>query len=232
MEDAGTRLAAFLAARRGRDAFLEHEVKAFLAELGLAVPRGVFIPRDAVLPDSLPFPWPVIAKVAAPNIPSKSDAGGIRFGIGTPAALEGARAELMQIEGAEGVLLEETVPPGVEVIVGGTVDPQFGPVVMFGLGGLFVELFRDVAFALAPLTGDDALMLVERTRGAALLRGFRGTPPIDRRALADTMVAVGALIGSGLLEEIDLNPVVLHPSGALVLDAKMKKFPAPLSSIK
>ena len=81
-------------------------------------------------------------------------------------------------------------------------------------------------------TGDEALLLVERTRGAALLRGFRGKPPLDRRKLAEIMVGVGELIGSGLLEEIDLNPVVLYPRGALVLDAKMKKVPAQSSSIK
>ncbi|HLO25269.1 MAG TPA: acetate--CoA ligase family protein [Geobacteraceae bacterium] len=223
--DARTHLAAFLAARDGRGPLLEHEIKAFLGELGVAVPQGVYLPVNAPLPVPFPLSWPLVAKLAAPGISSKSDVGGIRFGIDSPSALDQARAELMQIKGAEGVLLEETAPPGVEMIVGGTVDPQFGPVVMFGLGGVFVELFRDVAFALAPLTGDEALLLIERTRGAALLRGFRGKPPLDRRALSKIMVAVGELIGSGLLEEIDLNPVVLYPRGALVLDAKMKKAP-------
>ena len=226
------RLANFLAAKGGEGPPLEHEIKGFLRELGVAVPQGAYLPVNAALPVPFPLSWPLVVKVASRSINSKSDAGGIRFGIGTPAALEEVRAELMQIKGAEGVLLEETRPPGVEVIVGGTVDPQFGPVVMFGLGGVFVELFRDVAFALAPLARDEAFRLIERTRGAALIRGFRNKPPLDREALADIIVTVSKLIGSGQLEEIDLNPVALYPHGAVVLDAKMKKNPAPLSVIK
>jgi acyl-CoA synthetase (NDP forming) len=94
---------------------------------------------------------------------------------------------------------------------------------MFGLGGFFVEFFRDVSFALAPVGRLEALRMVERTRGSELLAGFRGRPPVDREALASVIVTVSELIGSGLLAEIDLNPVVLYPSGALVLDAKMKR---------
>jgi acetate---CoA ligase (ADP-forming) subunit beta len=216
------RLEHFLATRQGAPGFLEHEVKGLLRDLGVSVPRGLFIPADAPLPSRIDFCWPLVAKVASLRVPSKTDAGGIRFAIGTTAALEQACAELLRIDGAEGILVEETVPPGIEVIVGGTVDPQFGPLVMFGLGGLFVELFREVAFALAPITRAEAIRLIERTRCALLIHGFRGKPPLDREALANIMVTVGQLVGSGLLEEIDLNPVVLYPRGAVVLDAKMK----------
>jgi len=220
------RLATFLKARTQRTFLPEHEVKDFLRELGISVPGGVFIPAHAPCPSALPLSWPLVVKVVSPLVSSKTEAEGIRFGIASHEDLELARADLMRIEGAEGVFLEETAPPGVEVIVGGTVDPQFGPVVMFGLGGLFVELFRDVAFALAPVTGDDAYRLIDRTRGAALIRGFRGRPSLDREALAKTMVIVGELIGSGLLEEIDLNPVVLYPRGAVALDVKVKPSPS------
>ncbi len=109
------------------------------------------------------------------------------------------------------------------MIVGGTIDPQFGPVVMFGLGGLFVELFRDVAFALAPITREEALRLTSRTRGSRLLGPFRGRPPVDREVLAGIIVTVAELIASGLVAEVDLNPVVLYPPGALVLDGKIKR---------
>ena len=127
----------------------------------------------------------------------------------------------MGIENAEGVILEEQAQPGTEVIVGGIIDPQFGPVVMFGLGGVFVELYRDVAFAPAPMTRDDAFRLMERVKGYRLLTGYRGAPPRDREALADILVIVSELMATGLLEEIDLNPVALYPRGAMILDAKM-----------
>jgi len=221
-------LATFLKAHTKRTSLPEQEVKGFLRELGIAVPRGVFIPAHAPCPSALPLSWPLVVKVVSPLATSKTEAEGIRFGIDSHEGLELARADLMRIEGAEGVLLEETAPPGVEVIVGGIVDPQFGPVVMFGLGGLFVELFRDVAFALAPITRDDAYRLIDRTRGGVLIHGFRGKPSLDREALAKTMVIVGELISSGLLEEIDLNPVVLYPRGAVALDAKVK--PSPLKA--
>jgi acetyl-CoA synthetase (ADP-forming) len=111
----------------------------------------------------------------------------------------------------------------VEVIVGGVIDPQFGPVVMFGLGGVAVELFRDVAFALAPLERGAARRLAAAPKGAALLHGWRGRPAVDREALVSVIVTVSELIGSGLLEEIDLNPVLLYPDGAMVVDAKLKR---------
>ncbi len=217
------RLAALLAAPGRDQSFLEHEVKELLREANLPVPAGRFIPTGAPLPPSLGLRWPLVAKVASRRIASKTDVGGVRPGIASPAELEQVRTELARIDGAEGVLVEETAPPGLEVIVGGTVDPQFGPVVMFGLGGLFVELFRDVAFALAPITHEEALRLAERTRGSQLLHGFRGRPPVDREALARIIVTVADLIASGLVAEVDLNPVVLYPDGALVLDGKLKR---------
>lgn len=217
------RLAAFLAVHEEDQSFLEHEVKGLLRDAGLPVPAGRFIPAGASLPSPLGLRSPFVAKVASHRIGSKSDVSGVRLGIATVAELEQARTELSQIDRAEGILVEEMAPPGLEVIVGGTIDPQFGPVVMFGLGGLFVELFRDVAFALAPLSPTDALRLTDRTRGSRLLHGFRGRAPVDRTELARTIVTVADLIASGLVAEIDLNPVVLYPDGALVLDGKIKR---------
>jgi hypothetical protein len=114
--------------------------------------------------------------------------------------------------------------PGFEVIVGGTIDSTFGPVVMFGPGGLFVELFRDVAFALAPVDRQQAIWLMNETKGEKILNGFRGKPPLDINALADIIVSVSEVIATGHFRTIELNPVVLYPSGALVLDAKMRRI--------
>lgn len=213
----------FLAAREGQASFLEHEVKELLRGLGLPVPAGIFAPAGKALPEPLPLAFPVAAKVAGRRIAGKSDVGGVRLGIADLRQLERAVAELSSIAGAEGVLVEEQAPPGLEVIVGGTIDPQFGPVVMFGLGGVLVELFRDVAFALAPLGVEDARRLIDVTKGARLLYGYRGKQPVDVHALGAVIVTVSELIGSGLLEEIDLNPLVLYPHGAMAVDAKMKR---------
>jgi acetyl-CoA synthetase (ADP-forming) len=198
----------------------EHAVKGFLREAGLPAPDGLYLPVGVPLPDYSRLSYPLVAKVFSSRIRSKSDVGGIRLGLKDSAGVTAAVAELMGIENAEGVILEEQAPPGTEVIVGGIIDPQFGTVVMFGLGGVFVELYRDVAFAPAPMTRDDAFRLMERVKGYRLLTGYRGAPPRDREALADILVIVSELMATGLLEEIDLNPVVLYPRGAMILDAK------------
>ena len=112
--------------------------------------------------------------------------------------------------------------PGVEVIIGGVIDRQFGPIMMFGLGGIFTELFRDVSFGLAPLARDDADWMVGGVKGKRLLEGFRGTPPVDKNALADFLVKASDIMATGYVEEIDLNPVSLYADGAMVLEAKMK----------
>ena len=204
----------------------EGELKVFLREAGLPSPKSLYLPVGAPYPDFSRLSFPLVAKVFSPTIRSKTDVGGIRFGLKDAAAAAAACYDLMKIKDVEGVILEEQARPGTEVIVGGIVDPQFGPVVMFGLGGIFVELFQDVAFALAPLSRDDALHLMTQLKGYRLLTGYRGTEPCDLDTLAEILVTVSELMATGLLEEIDLNPVALYPQGAMILDAKMLVSPA------
>ena len=211
----------FMTKNRGRVTFLEHEVKGLCKEMGFAVPKGRFFARgEAILPLT-DLTFPLAAKISSSKVSSKSDVGGVKTGIKDKDELSRAVQELMRIEGAEGVLVEEMAPQGVEVIVGGVIDNQFGPVVMFGLGGTFVELFKDVAFGLAPLTPGDALWLVQQTKGHSLLKGYRGKPPLDIAILIHTIVAVSEIMATGMVKEIDLNPVALYPEGSLILDAKM-----------
>ncbi len=218
------RLAAlrhFLEKHAGTRVLPEQALKEFLRESGLPAPRSLNLAPGKPFPDFSRLTYPLVAKVFSSKIRSKTDVGGIRFGLKDAAAATAACYDLMKIKGVEGVILEEQAQPGTEVIVGGIVDPQFGPVVMFGLGGIFVELFQDVVFALAPLTRADAFHLMEQPKGYRLLTGYRGTAPCDREALADILVTVSELMATGLLEEIDLNPVALYPDGAMILDAKM-----------
>ncbi len=207
---------------------MEHEAKHLLSGLGLSVPEGVFIEkpqrkllRETVLLKTGRLGLPLAAKTVAPGIRSKSEAGGIRLRIETKSELLEAVSGLMEMEGARGVLVERMVEGGTEAIVGGLIDAQFGPVVMFGLGGIFTEVFRDVSFALAPTGPVEALRLVLRIKGQSVLQGMRGRPPVDLKALTAAIVTVSRLMATGLIKEIDLNPLSLFPQGAFVLDAKI-----------
>jgi len=213
----------FLQAQEERKVFREHEVKDLLREFGVNSPRGVFVPHGTGIPSTVNLSYPLVAKLVSSGISSKSDVGGVRLGIGKGDELQRVVTELLRMENAEGVLVEEMARPGFEVIVGGTSDFTFGPIVMFGMGGFFVELFRDVSFALAPVTREQALWLVGETKGEKVLKGFRGKPPMDVDAVADIIVVVSEIMATGLIRAIDLNPVALYPSGALVLDAKMSR---------
>ncbi len=213
----------YLDVNKGKGSFLEHEVKGLLRQMGLHVPRGVYVEKEAVgdIQKAVDIPYPLVAKVSSSKITSKSDVLGVLTGIRSESELEDAVDSLIRIENAQGVLIEEMAPPGVEVIIGGIIDSQFGPVVMFGLGGIFAELFRDVAFALAPLRRDDALWLVRQVKGSRLLQGYRGKSPVDMDTLVRVLIILSEIIETKLLAEIDLNPVALYPKGAIVLDAKL-----------
>lgn len=209
---------------------LEHEAKAILKQKGLSVPEGVFIPKNKALSDYemalSKLSYPLVAKVSSSEIRSKTDVRGIILDIRDREQLKISIDRLLMIEGAEGVLVEEMEPPGIEVIIGGIIDEQFGPVVMFGLGGIFVELFKDVAFALAPLKREHAFWLIRQIRGYRLLEGYRGKPAIDKDSLIDIILTVSEMMARENIREIDLNPVVLYPSGydkkAIILDAKIQ----------
>ena len=159
----------------------------------------------------------VVVKVA--RSAHRSDSGGVRLGLTTPDDVRTAAADLLAI--TDEVLVSPQLS-GVEVAVGALRDPSFGPVVMVGLGGIWVEVLADVAFAVAPLTRDDARDLLLSLRGAALLTGGRGTTPVDFDALIDVVVAAGDLLaGSPGLQGIDLNPVLATPDGAVAVDWKV-----------
>ena len=206
----------------GRPALLEHEVKGLLKEMGFSVPKGIFIRSGETVPEIPDLTFPLVAKVSSEKISSKSDLHGVRTGLKDSGELKIAVEELSRIENAEGVLIEEMAPAGMEVIIGGVIDSQFGPVMMFGLGGVFVELYRDVSFGLAPLSKDDAYWMIKEIKGHRLLEGYRGSAPVDKEALIEILIATSEIMATGLVEETDLNPVTLYMKGSVVLDAKMK----------
>ncbi len=225
MMDGAGAVRELLERNKGRTVFLEHEVKTLFRRMGFGVPRGIFFRMGEAPPDLSALTYPLVAKVSSSRITSKSDVGGVRIGIRDEAELEETVRDLSLIGGAEGILVEEMAPQGLEVIIGGVIDIQFGPVVMFGLGGVFVELFRDIAFALAPLTMEGSGWLIRQVKGYRLLEGYRGKPPMDTNHLLRILVTVSEMMASGVVKEIDLNPVALYPGGAEILDAKMEAAP-------
>ena len=205
----------------------ERESLELLREAGLAVIDA----RPAATVDAAVAAWQalgatsVAVKLDAPGIAHKSDVGGVRLALADDAAVREATTELLELGrrlggAVRGVLVAPMIAGGVELIVGGRRDPLVGPVVLVGLGGVFAEVLDDVAVALAPVTEDEALRLLDRLHGRALLAGVRGGPAADTRALARLVSAVGrVLVDRPGIVEIDLNPVIAGPAGAIAVDA-------------
>jgi acetyltransferase len=175
--------------------------------------------------------FPVAIKINSPDILHKSDWGGVRLNLQTPGQLRDAYAKMMENAAhrfpaarVSGVVVCAMAAPGVELLIGLNRDPQFGPVIMFGLGGVAVELFRDVSMNLLPLTREHASAMLRQIRGAPLLKGFRGRPPIDENAIVEGLLRISAIAEEHPeIVEIDLNPVIAYPDGMLVVDARIIK---------
>jgi acyl-CoA synthetase (NDP forming) len=214
----------------GRDVLTEAESKQLLAGLGIRTTQmRPAASREEAVAVSREVGYPCVLKVASPDITHKSDAGGVKVGLaGEDAVAEAYDAIMASCRAAfpeaaiEGVTVQDMAPPGLEVIVGMATDPQFGPVLMFGLGGVWVEVLKDVSFKLAPLTRDDARAAIDEIRAARLLDGFRGSEPVDKAALEDILVRVSEFVtATPEVREMDLNPIFAYPDGAVAVDARV-----------
>ena len=173
---------------------------------------------------------PVVVKLVS-SVLHKSDVGGVRLGIdGASALREAIEAIARSAAGhrivVDGYLIEETAPQGVEVLVGGVIDAVFGPAIVVGLGGIFTEIFDDVAARICPIDRVDACEMIREVKASPLLFGARGRPRVDVEALADVLLALGGQGGllvehAARVEAIDLNPVIVAPSGAVAVDARI-----------
>lgn len=174
------------------------------------------------------FGVPCAVKVVSPQVVHKSDVGGVRLGV-TADAAAGAFAAIVSsvsthVPGAEttGVVVAPMAPPGVELLVGATLDPIFGPVVAFGSGGVLVEAVRDVSFRAAPFTHLEALELIEETAASRLLDGYRHLPRVNRDLVAEFLVRVGSFAAATPgLAELDLNPVIATEAGLRPVDVRV-----------
>jgi acyl-CoA synthetase (NDP forming) len=169
--------------------------------------------------------YPVAMKVVGPAIVHKTEVGGVLLGLTNDDAVGAGYGSLAARLGSAmtGVILQRMVPNGVEVIVGATEDPSFGPVIACGTGGTLVELFKDVVFRLHPLTDIDAADMINEMRGAPLLRGYRGAAVVDEGALRDVLLRVSALVDAcPEIQELDINPLRVLPDGVCALDARIR----------
>ena len=219
------------ARKQNRSALDEQAGKALLAEFGVAVPQSVMVAGvDEVERKTKPLKFPVVVKVMSPDILHKSDAGGVKVGLKSAAEVEAAIRTMMQqpaIAAAriDGFLVEEMAPPGQEIVIGGLRDPQFGPLVMVGLGGIFVEVLADVSFRICPITRLDAQEMLAELKGVAILKGARGRKAVSQDAIVDALLKVGGENGLLLrhaadIKEADINPLIVSESGAVAVDAR------------
>jgi len=218
------------AKKEGRKALLETEAKLICSEYGIPVTKFSLAKNEkeaAAQADQIGYP--IVLKIVSPDIIHKSDAGGVIVNIKTSAEAVAGYKKI--VENAEkykpdakiaGVLVQEMAPQSTEVIVGAVKDPQFGQTVMFGLGGIFVELLKDVNFRVAPITADDAKDMITQLKAYPLLNGYRNAPPADIDALVSILCAVSRLIMDyPEIKELDLNPVMAYPKGAKTVDARI-----------
>ena len=202
---------------------LEPEAKEILMASAIQVPAYCWSqsPAEAVeFADTTGYP--VVAKLVSPEVIHKSEARGVVVGIDTAGQLRDVFRRFARRKAFSGVLVEQMVQ-GLELIVGGKIDMQFGPVVLLGMGGTGVEIYKDTTLRMAPIGEKDVLSMVNCLTAGRLLHGFRGDAAIDMQALVDLMVAFSDLLMklAGQIESVDLNPVICSSSGCLVADARI-----------
>lgn len=218
------------AKQEGRNLLTEVESKQVLEEAGIPTARAVLAtsPQEAAQAAQR-IGFPVVLKVVSRDITHKSDVGGVKLSLGSPEAVEQAYREIVEsaqraqpAARIQGVSVQKMARPGTEVIIGMTKDPQFGPVLMFGLGGILVEVLKDVAFRLVPLTPRDARQMIREIKGYPLLEGYRGQEPADIAKLENLLLKVSDFVESyPEVEELDLNPIFAYQDGALAVDARI-----------
>jgi acetyltransferase len=184
--------------------------------------------RDEAVEAADELGMPVVLKVEQPGLLHKSDRGGVRLGLATEAAVAEAYDEIAGRFGSAAALVQLQAAPGLELVLGARRDANFGPVVMAGLGGIWVEALRDVALRLAPVDEDEALTMLDELKGRQLLAGSRGRPGIDLPAFAGLIADLSQWVASApWLEELDLNPVIANADGFVVVDARMRVSAPP-----
>jgi len=216
--------------QKSRTLLTEIESKELLREAGIpAVESKLATSKEEAIAISKNFGFPVALKIASPDITHKSDIGGVKLGLRTSTQVSKAYSEIISAVRQrnpkaviDGVSVQKMARPGVEVIIGMTKDAQFGPVLMFGLGGILVEVLKDVSFRIAPLGKRDAREMIREIKGYPLLEDYRGQEPVDISNLEKLLLKVSGFAESHPeVKEIDLNPIFAYRDGAIAVDARV-----------
>jgi acyl-CoA synthetase (NDP forming) len=218
------------AIKEGRRNLLETEAKAICTEYGIPITKFKLAKNEA---EAVKFAdavgYPVVLKIVSPDIIHKSDVGGVLVDLKNGRDVRNGYTKIIKNvkrhnEKARivGILVQEMAPPSTEVIVGMTKDPQFGQALMFGLGGIFVEVLKDVTFRIAPITADEACEMINEVKAYPLLKGYRGTPPADIEAISKILLSTSKLVMEhDEIKELDLNPIIVYRKGAKTVDARI-----------
>ncbi len=205
----------------------EHEAKKLLSKYGIPVTKeNIAQSADEALAIALHIGTPVAMKISSPDIPHKSDVGGVMLNIEREYVRPAYNKMMSQIRktvpGAniEGILVQQMAPPGHEIIVGLKKDAQFGHALMFGLGGIFVEVYRDVSFRVTPIDSKEAIGMISEIKGYPILKGIRGKKPADIDVIARVLVSVSDMAEKENIVELDINPLIVNESGAVAVDAR------------
>ncbi len=205
----------------------EHEAKKLLAKYGITVTKeSMAESADEAYAIASQIGTPVAMKISSPDISHKSDMGGVELNIVASEAKATYERIISRIKKAapdariEGILVQQMAPPGHEMIVGLKKDAQFGHALMFGLGGIFVEVYKDVSFRVAPIGIKEALDMITEIKGYPILKGIRGRKPADIDAIARVLVTVSEMAQKENIIELDINPLIAGETGAIAVDAR------------
>jgi 3-hydroxypropionyl-CoA synthetase (ADP-forming) len=224
------------ARKNNQSVITEESAKAILTNYGIKVPPSALVSTTQEAADKAKqLGFPLVAKIVSPEILHKTDVKGVRVGLKSEQevrdAFDDMYGRLSTKYHIKGVILERMVDPGLEVIVGLQNDPQFGPVIMFGLGGINTEIFKDVTFRVLPITPKDTEEMIENLKGKSMLKGFRGSEPVDLSIVSDMLMKIAKLgtDAAAYYESVDFNPVILYPHDYFVVDAKilLREKPEP-----
>lgn len=216
--------------KSGRTVLTEVESKQLVAEAGIPVVETKLAKTKAeAISISKKMRFPVVLKIVSPDIIHKSDIGGVKLGLANATQVGKAYTEIMAAAkkankkaDIQGISVQKMARPGVEVIMGMSKDAQFGPVLMFGLGGVFVEVLKDVAFRIVPLNRRDASQMIREIKGYPLLEGYRGQEPANITALEDLLLKLSDFVDKNpKIKEMDLNPIFAYKDSALAVDARV-----------
>lgn len=209
---------------------LETEAKELLQEYNLPVPAFRLIKDEKEITDiEKEIGYPIVMKIVSPDIIHKSEAGGVKVGIKDKQSAINAYNTIISNAKAyndkahiHGIIAYHMSPASTEVIIGMMKDPHFGPVVMFGLGGIFVEVLKDVSFRVLPIKKKDAKEMINEIKGYPILKGIRGEAPKDIASIEDVLLKLSSLVmDNPEIQEIDLNPILVYEEGLQIVDARI-----------